>query len=99
MRRSRVQFLSPAPSFSLLPKPLFQHSYFRVFGWVSVIEAFPSRIMSALDLGGDRMDEIHKKVEVLRSVISELSKSTKEWVAYKAAWTLLLDEDLFLETT
>jgi hypothetical protein len=68
-------------------------------GWVSVIEAFPSRILSALDLGGDRMDEIHKKVEVLRSVISELNKSTREWVAYRAAWKLLFDEDLFLEAT
>jgi hypothetical protein len=35
--------------------------------WVKVIAQHPWRFLAALDLGGDRMDQLSEKVQVLRA--------------------------------
>jgi hypothetical protein len=64
--------------------------------WASLMDKFPTRFLAALDLGGDRMNEVGIKTTTLRQVLEFLSPTTKEWVAYKSAWKLLYNEELIL---
>lgn len=64
--------------------------------WASLIEKFPTRFLAALDIGGDRMNEVGITTTTLRQVLEFLSPTTREWVAYKSAWKLLYNEDLTL---
>jgi hypothetical protein len=62
--------------------------------WVKVIAQHPWRFLAALDLGGDRMDQLSEKVQVLRAFLSGLPPETRAIVAYKAAWKLLFGDEL-----
>lgn len=62
--------------------------------WIKLIVAHPYHFLAALDIGGDRMNEVGKKTRTLRSFIANLPKETQEIVAYKAAWKLLFNEQL-----
>ncbi|MBI5198723.1 MAG: amidohydrolase family protein, partial [Nitrospirae bacterium] len=61
--------------------------------WIQVIIAYPWRFLSALDIGGDRMDELPEKSQTLRIFLENLPEGVREIVAYKAAWKLLFNED------
>lgn len=62
--------------------------------WINVIAAHPYHFLAALDIGGDRMDEVGIKARTLRAFIANLPKQTRAIVAYKAAWKLLFNEQL-----
>ena len=59
-----------------------------------VISENPWRFLAALDLGGDRMDDLPKTVRTLRLFMESLSPEVREIVGYKASWKLLFDEGL-----
>lgn len=63
-------------------------------GWVKVISENPWRFLAALDLGGDRMDDLPKPVRTLRLFLESLSPEVREIVGYKAPWKMLFDESL-----
>jgi len=62
--------------------------------WIDLITAHPYRFLAALDIGGDRMDEVGENTRTLRKFIANLPKETQAIVAYKAAWKLLFNEQL-----
>lgn len=62
--------------------------------WVDLIAIYPWRFLAALDLGGDRMDELPDKTGVLRQFIKNLPEAIRPIVAYKASWKLLFNEDI-----
>ena len=62
--------------------------------WVALISDHPWRFLAALDLGGDRMDNLAKNSRVLRKFIGDLPPHVQEIVAYKAAWKLLFNEEI-----
>ena len=62
--------------------------------WIDLITDYPYRFLAALDIGGDRMDQVSKNTRKLRAFIDSLPKETREVVAYKAAWKLLFNEDI-----
>jgi len=61
--------------------------------WRQVIVDHPWRFHSALDLGGDRIGELEKRVARQRALLDQLPAETREIVAFKATWKLLFDED------
>lgn len=62
--------------------------------WAALIADHPWRFLAALDLGGDRMDDLPKDIRVLRKFIGDLPPNVQEIVAYKAAWKLLFNEEI-----
>jgi predicted TIM-barrel fold metal-dependent hydrolase len=62
--------------------------------WVSLINAQPDRFLAALDIGGDRMNDIGVTTQTLRQAIEPLAPDAREWVSYKSAWKLLFGETL-----
>jgi hypothetical protein len=64
--------------------------------WASLIDKYPTRFLAALDIGGDRMNEVETKTKTLRQVLDFLSPTARDWVAYKSAWRLLFNEELTL---
>ena len=62
--------------------------------WIDLITDHPYRFIAALDIGGDRMDQVRKKTQSLREFIGNLPKEIQEIVAYKAALKLLFDEQI-----
>jgi len=64
--------------------------------WKELIEAYPYRFLMAFDIGGDRHDELPKKVTVARETLQNFSPKTQEIVAYKAFWKLVFNEILDL---
>lgn len=62
--------------------------------WRDVIEHYPWRFLAGLDLGGDRMDEVVKKLADYRSFLSNFSPATQAVVGYRAAWKLLFSEEI-----
>lgn len=62
--------------------------------WIRLITAYPWRFLAAMDLGGDRMDELPEKNKTLRKFLENLPEDVREIVAYKAAWKLLFNEEL-----
>lgn len=62
--------------------------------WAALIADHPWRFLAALDLGGDRMDDLPKDIRVLRKFIGDLPSNVQEIVAYKAAWKLLFNEEI-----
>lgn len=48
----------------------------------------------AFDIGGDRHDDLPKKVNVARDILKNFSTATQEIVAYKAFWKLVFNEIL-----
>lgn len=62
--------------------------------WGKLIADHPWRFLAALDIGGDRMDDLAGQVRNLRRFLDALPASAREIVAYKAAWKLLFNEDI-----
>lgn len=61
--------------------------------WIRVITTYPWRFLAAMDIGGDRMDELPRKSKTLRMFLENLPEDVREIVAYKAAWKLLFNEE------
>lgn len=62
--------------------------------WVDLMAAHPWRFLAALDLGGDRQDQLPEYSRNLRKFLNYLPEPTRQIVAYKAAWKLLFGEEL-----
>lgn len=62
--------------------------------WSDLISHYPWRFLAAMDLGGDRQDQVLEHAQRLRMFLSYLPENAREIVAYKAAWKLLFGEDL-----
>lgn len=61
--------------------------------WRDLIVAHPGRFLSALDLGGDRIDRIAEYDRDHRNFLKRLPAETRHQVAYRSAWSLLFGED------
>jgi hypothetical protein len=61
--------------------------------WRDLIAAHPQRFMSALDLGGDRMERINEYDQKHRHFLNCLPAETRHQVAYRSAWSLLFGEE------
>lgn len=61
--------------------------------WRDLIAAYPKRFLSALDLGGDRMERIAEWDQNHRNFLKRLPGETRHQVAYRSAWSLLFDEE------
>jgi len=61
--------------------------------WRDLIAAYPKRFLSALDLGGDRVERIAEYDQKHRNFLSRLPVDTRHRVAYRSAWSLLFDEE------
>ena len=61
--------------------------------WRDIIVAHPKRFLSALDLGGDRLDRIAEYDQKHRNFLSRLPTETQHQVAYRSAWSLLFGEE------
>lgn len=61
--------------------------------WRDLIVAYPKRFLSALDLGGDRLDRIVEYDQDHRNFLKRLPTETQHQVAYRNAWSLLFGEE------
>jgi predicted TIM-barrel fold metal-dependent hydrolase len=61
--------------------------------WRDVIVANPKRFLSALDLGGDRLEQIREYDMNHRNFLKRLPPETRHQVAYRNAWSLLFREE------
>ncbi|MGC2165053.1 MAG: amidohydrolase family protein [Gallionella sp.] len=61
--------------------------------WCDLIVAYPKRFLSALDLGGDRLDRIAEWDQNHRNFLKRLPSETQHQVAYRSAWSLLFGEE------
>lgn len=61
--------------------------------WRDLIVAHPKRFLSALDLGGDRMERIAEYDLKHRNFLKRLPDETRHQVAYRSAWSLLFGEE------
>jgi hypothetical protein len=61
--------------------------------WRDLIAANAKRFLSALDLGGDRLNRIGEYDQNHRNFLSRLPAETQHQVAYRSAWSLLFDEE------
>ena len=61
--------------------------------WRDLIVAYPTRFLSALDLGGDRMHRIAEYDFQHRDFLKRLPSATQHQVAYRSAWSLLFGEE------
>ena len=61
--------------------------------WRDLIVAHSGRFLSALDLGGDRMDRISEYDRNHRGFLNRLPEATRHQVAYRSAWSLLFGEE------
>jgi len=61
--------------------------------WVSLFVTYPERFMSALDLGGDRMEKIAEYDRKYRDFLRRLPKDVQHQIAYRSAWSLLFGEE------
>ena len=61
--------------------------------WRDLIVAYPKRFLSALDLGGDRLDRIAEYDQNHRNFLKRLPTETRHQVAYRSAWSLLFGEE------
>ncbi len=61
--------------------------------WRDLIAAYPKRFLSALDLGGDRIDQIVEYDRDHRIFLSSLPSEAQHQVAYRSAWSLLFNEE------
>jgi hypothetical protein len=81
--------------------PLNNQRHARVWGawsglrddWKNLVVAYPERFLSALDLGGDRMDQIVEYDRKHRSFLGHLPKDVQHQVAYRSGWKLLFGEE------
>lgn len=61
--------------------------------WSDLIAAYPRRFLSALDLGGDRMNRIVEYDQNHRDFLKRLPTETRHQVAFRSAWALLFGEE------
>jgi predicted TIM-barrel fold metal-dependent hydrolase len=61
--------------------------------WRDLIAAYPKRFLSALDMGGDRMEQIAEWSQKHRNFLKLLPTETQHQVAYRSAWSLLFGEE------
>ncbi|HYA38483.1 MAG TPA: amidohydrolase family protein [Candidatus Methylomirabilis sp.] len=61
--------------------------------WRDLMVAHPKRFLSALDLGGDRLDQIDNYDQNHRNFLKHLPTETQHHVAYRSAWSLLFGEE------
>lgn len=61
--------------------------------WRDLIVAYPKRFLSALDLGGDRLDRIVEYDRKHRDFLGRLPTDTRHHVAYRSVWSLLFGEE------
>lgn len=61
--------------------------------WRDLIAAHPQRFLSALDLGGDRLERIVTYDGKHRHFLAQLPKPVQEQVAYRNAWRLVFGEE------
>lgn len=61
--------------------------------WRDLIVANANRFLSALDLGGDRLNQIAEYDQNHRNFLSRLPMKTQHQVAYRSAWSLLFGEE------
>ncbi|RZI45058.1 amidohydrolase [Herbaspirillum sp. HC18] len=61
--------------------------------WRDLIVAYPMRFLSALDLGGDRLNRIAEYDQNHRNFLKRLPVETQHQVAYRSAWSLLFGEE------
>lgn len=61
--------------------------------WRDLLAAHPKRFLSALDLGGDRMDRIGEYDQRHRYFLKLLPAEIQHQVAYRNAWSLLFGEE------
>jgi hypothetical protein len=61
--------------------------------WRDLIIAYPTRFLSALDLGGDRLNRIDEYDQKHRTFLKRLPIETQHQVAYRSAWSLLFGEE------
>ncbi|MFC5522219.1 amidohydrolase family protein [Polaromonas jejuensis] len=62
-------------------------------GWRDLLVAHPTRFLSALDLGGDRMNQIPSYDQKHRYFLQRLPAEIRHQVAYRNAWALLFGEE------
>lgn len=80
--------------------PLSRQYHARVWGafgglrddWLNLLVAYPERFLSALDLGGDRIEQIDEYDRKHRHFLKQLPKDVQHQVAYRSAWSLLFGE-------
>jgi len=80
--------------------PLSNQRHARVWGtfgglrddWVNLFVTYPERFMSALDLGGDRLEKISEYDQKHRDFLRRLPKDVQHQIAYRSAWSLLFGE-------
>jgi hypothetical protein len=61
--------------------------------WRDLIAANATRFLSALDLGGDRLNRIREYDQNHRNFLSRLPAETQHQVAYRSGWSLLFGEE------
>lgn len=61
--------------------------------WRDFIVAHSKRLLSALDLGGDRMERIAEYDDNHRNFLKRLPTESQHQIAYRTAWSLLFGED------
>lgn len=61
--------------------------------WKGLIAANPARFLAALDLGGDRMEQIADYDRKHRDFLGRLPAEVQHQVAYRNAWKLLFGEE------
>lgn len=61
--------------------------------WRELIVAHSTRMLSALDLGNDRMHRIAEYDQNHRNFLKRLPAETQHQVAYRSAWSLLFGEE------
>jgi hypothetical protein len=61
--------------------------------WRDLVVTHSKRLLSALDLGADRMDRIVEYDENHRNFLKCLPAETQHQIAYRTAWSLLFDEE------
>ena len=81
--------------------PLSNQRHARVWGtfgglvdeWRNLIVAYPNRFLSALDLGGDRMEQIAESDRKHRDFLGRFPKDVQHRLGYRNAWSLLFGEE------
>jgi hypothetical protein len=61
--------------------------------WRDLIAAYPTRFLSALDLGGDRIERMVEYDQNHRNFLKRLPVQVQHHVAYRNAWSLLFGEE------
>lgn len=70
-------------------------SGFLASDWRDLLVAYPQRFVTALDLGGDRMDRLERYDQGQRNFLTQLPKEVQHKIAYANAWSLLFGEAFF----